>query len=390
MRNVLHTFLATAISLALTGIALPASDASRDELVRPAGRWLTWTPWRSDQPAREPVAAIRSNSMAIAWTALDAEGRSRVFLAEGRGRLPVVGAAAPFADIPVGEEHSPAIAYAGGGDRLGVVWVNSSPDRAILFFSETTAKADEPAAGAFAISATGDAAIEAPVISWLDASTPIVAWTETTGSTSAVFAGWRFGDEWQVRRASIGDHPFDLGPSFLSEPSPALWYYSFDESEVAFRATQTGLWGLAREGASVAHPAPAGRFPILFDTAGAPVPGAAWLEPVQGEEVLLLFDPSRPVEDSIRVEAGSAGSRVIDPAADEGALAWIEERDGFRRMHVTTPDGARESIPVGIAARQLRVAADGGVVLAVWVEEPKDGGTGALRAAVRRNRSQAP
>ncbi len=328
--------------------------------------------------------------MALAWTSPDDTGRSRLIVTQAAGKLPVVGAPSPHADTPDGDEHSPAIAFSPDGASLGAAWVNASSERSVLFFSESGAVDNGAASGAFAISATGDASIEAPSIAWLDETTPMVAWAETTGSTSSVFAGWRFGNEWQVRRASQGEHPFDLGPTFLTEPSPALWYYSFDESDVSFRATQMGLWGLAREGSGMAHPAPAGRFPLLFDAAGAPLPGAVWLEPVQGDEALLLFDPARPIEDSILVEAGALGGRVMDPAADNGAVAWIEERGGLRRVHARTPDGARESIPVGAAARHLRIAADAGVLLTVWVEEPKDGGDGALRAAVRRDRAAAP
>ncbi len=378
--------LLVALGAALPGHRVLAQGGEAPVAVKPSGRWLMWSPWRSDLPARDPVGAVRGEALALAWVAPDEGGHSRVHMVESVGRLPVVGAVAAFAPPSEGEEHSPALAFSRDGMRLGVAWISTSSERDLLNFSSIEPDGDRDPGVPVVISATGEAAIESPVLAWLDASTPILAWVESTGSSSAVYAGWRLGGEWQARRASEGEHPYDLAPTLLAEPSPALWYYSFDGSDVALRATQIGLWGLAREGSGVAHPSPSNRLPLLFDRPRAVLPGAAWIEPVEGGEALLLFDPMRPAESSIFVEAGDSGSRILDPASDEGAVAWIEERDGFRRLHARPVDGGHESIPVSGSARNLRIATDGGVLLAVWVEEPKDGGSGALKAAVRRER----
>jgi hypothetical protein len=343
--------------------------------------WIVWVP--GGGPARDVVAALGNEQHAVAWSAPDVRGRARIFLAESTAAAPLARALSAFDDTASGENREPSLAFAPGARSTSVVWVNRTENRQALFFYD-------PALGkSVVVAASADSSIETPTITWLDAETPAISWVEVSGSSSTVFAAWRFGEEWETRRASTEEHPYDLMPQFLSSPSPALWWYSFEGAGVDLRSAEVGLWGMAPRTTTLAHPAPANRLPLLFEGGSAELPAAAWMEALPNGEALLKYDPNRPIESAFSAASTDDEARPFDPAASGDALAWIEEVNGTRRVMILRADQGRESLPATASARQLRISVNSDSELIVWIDATTDGGTGSVHAAFHRIRPLA-
>jgi len=361
----------------------PQVSMIRGESLTPAGdsvgsNWIIWSPGLG--PAREVVAAVGPDRHAIAWSAPDETGRARIYLAESNASAPLARASVAFDDTLIGENREPSLAYAPESAECAAVWVNRTPKRQALFFY------DPALSKSVVVAASADSSIEAPTVTWLDANTPAISWVEVSGSSSTVYAAWRFGEEWETRRASTDEHPYDLMPQFLATPSPALWWYSFAGEGVDLRSAEVGLWGVASRSSASVHPAPTNRLPLLFEGGSVELPAAAWIEALPNGEVLLKYDPTRPLESAFSSASVNEEARPFDPAGAGQSLAWIEETADTRRVQILRADGSRGSLPATESARQLRMAAEGTSELLVWIDATTDGGSGAVRAAIHRVR----
>ena len=373
--------MAQEITAADAAISIERGEVRSADGAITGANWVVWSPGAG--PAREVVASVGLERHALAWSAPDETGRARIYLAESSASAPLARATSPFDDTARGENREPALSYAPGSTSPSVAWVNRTAKRSALFFYD-------PANGrSVVVAASADSSIETPTITWLDEVTPAISWVEVSGSTSVVFAAWRFGEEWETRRASTDEHPYDLMPQFLHTPSPALWWYSFEGSSVDLRSAEVGLWGLAARTTPLIHPAPANRLPILFEGGTSALPAAAWMEALPNGEALLKYDPSRPLESAFYPAATDGAARLFDPAASGESLAWIEEVAGVRNLAILYSNETKESLPATPSARQLRISTNSTSKLLVWIDATTDGGAGTVRAAFHRNRPAA-
>jgi hypothetical protein len=354
-------------ALCLLAIAALAATA-------PAAEDLRWSPSAGlAGPHREPAVAVAEDAgFAIAWSGADALGRSRILLSRDASEPAEIDATS------AGENREPSLAYAPGAGAPAVAWVNRTREaQAILFID---AKGSEPVV----VSATDTALIESPLVGFLDEDSPAIAWTETDATTSSVWFAWRFNGEWSTRRLTPEGSGYDVQPQFLKLPAPRLCWYSLAGAEATLRCADVALWGVGRAEDIRLGEVAVNRLPILADQASAEHPLAAWIEAMPQGDELVIAGTGRL---KVRSAAAPDRARQFDPSLlDGGGYACLEELpDGTRRLRAALPDSGPFTVPTAGSARQARADFRGGLFVAAWVNDPSEGGDGAVEALVRRS-----
>lgn len=354
-------------ALCLLAIAALAAAA-------PAAEDLRWSPSAGlAGPHREPAVAVAEDAgFAIAWSAADALGRARIMVSRD--------AAEPIAidATDVGENREPSIGYAPGAALPGVAWVNRTREaQAILFID---AKGSEPVV----VSATDTALVESPLVGFLDADSPAIAWTETDATTSSVWFAWRFNGEWATRRLTPEGAGYDVQPQLLALPAPRLCWYSLDGADTTLRCAEVALWGVGRAEEVRLGQMAVNRLPILADQGPGDLPAAGWIEALPQGDELVIADAERL---QVCSAASSEPARQFDPSLlDGGGFACLEELpDATRRLRAALPGVRPFTVPTAASARQARADFRSGLFVAAWVNDPSEGGDGAVEALVRRS-----
>ncbi|MDX2176827.1 MAG: hypothetical protein SF028_10175 [Candidatus Sumerlaeia bacterium] len=368
MNRLLRALAASLFFSAAAG--LPAERAAAPRALDAVARSQAYT------FAADPAVALDGGRLALAWSGMGADGRWRLLVSRDGGE--------PFvADETLdGGNRLPVLAFPGGGREASVAWVHRTDRRQALLLREQGADG----ANTFDIvTATERGQIDSPALIHLDPDSPALAWTESTGSESAVWFARRFDGIWHRQRVSRNEHPCEMMPQLLGGAAPRLWYYAWDDGRLSLISCEVALWGISGPKTHAAFSAPPERMPLLYAGPAGQRPGAVWLDRQGRADALLELKPSADGSAAAPAEALSSrpAARLFDPAVvDEGAVAWLAEDAIGRRIALRTVGGALVEIATPASARQLRIDVSGGRAAAVWINEPADGGDGRVGAAL--------
>ena len=215
--------------------------------------------------------------------------------------------------------------------------------------------------------------IETPVVSHDRDGEAWIAWVETDGISSRVFAAGRDASrEWQVIALGNDGEGYDVLPQLQpTARGMRFWWYSIADGETRVRAG-TMVDGLLRRAGEPTIPGPPNRWPMLYWPSGSrtEAPGAIWLEQQGDGEQYFDKDPRRAADEPKRL--GAAEREVVAVAVSEdrqAAKAWVElepagqqpairivvESDGQAR-HLLTPQHTPEEVAVSSSDNWHHVA----------------------------------